>query len=167
MSMPRPFVPWPAKVLRSPAARVERVDDEVRAIWDEMIMAMRSMPGVGLAAPQLGISRALAVVDCSDGAGPVIRMANPKLLSASAEMQEHQEGSPNLPDVWAKISRPARVTISYLDETGTETTRELTELWATSAQHQIDHLEGRMFFDRLSPLKRKMLIAKSQKKAKR
>jgi len=163
---PRPFVPWPHKVLRSKAVPVEHVDDDVRAIWDEMIAAMNTMPGVGLAAPQLGISRRLAIVDCSEGRGKVIRMANPVLLEVSDEMQEFEEGSPNLPGVFAKVKRPARITLAYLDETGLEVEKTLTGLWATSAQHQIDHLEGAMFFDRLSPLKRRMLLAKAAKKAK-
>jgi len=163
MSDPRPYVPWPHSVLRSVAAPVDRVDDEVRAIWDEMLAAMYAMPGVGLAAPQLGISRRLAVVDCAQTGQEPVRMANPELLSAGVELQEIEEGSPNLPGVFIKVKRPSAVKVGFLDESGARVEREFEGLWATSVQHQIDHLNGKMFFDRVSPLKRKMLLAKASK----
>jgi len=94
-------------------------------------------------------------------------MANPKVLHASAKMREHEEGSPNLPGVWAKIERPRAVTVEYLDESGAMVERDFVGLWATSVQHQIDHLDGKMFFDHLGPVKRKMLLAKAAKLAKR
>jgi len=163
----RPFLRWPDPRLKTPAAPVEAVNDAIRALWDEMIAAMRAMPGVGLAAPQLGEMLRLAVVDASGGAEPVVRMANPILLEASDEVAEHDEGSPNLPGVWAKVTRPARVRLSYLDETGAEAEQWFEGLWAASAQHQLDHLEGRMFFDRLKPIKRRMLLDKARKQARR
>lgn len=160
--MPRPFVMWPDKRLRTPAQEVRAVDDEVRAIWAEMLEAMYAMPGVGLAAPQLGIPLRLAVVDAGDGK-PAVRMANPVLLHASIELREHQEASPNLPGAAAVIKRPRAVTMTYLDETGTRVRRDFVHLWATSAQHQLDHLDGKMYFDRLSKLKRDMLLKKARK----
>jgi peptide deformylase len=78
-------------------------------------------------------------------------------------MRSHDEGSPNLPGVWATIERPRAVTVRFLNDQGTVEERDFVGLWATSVQHQIDHLAGRMYFDRLSPLKRKMLIAKAEK----
>jgi len=164
---PRPFLRWPDPRLTTPAAPVEAVDDAIRALWDEMISAMLSMPGVGLTAPQLGVMLRLAVVDASGGAAPAIRMANPVLLEASEETAEHDEGSPNLPGVWARVSRPARVRLRFLDETGAEVERWFEGLAAASAQHQLDHLEGRMFFDRLKPVKRRMLLEKARKHARR
>lgn len=159
----RPFVMWPDKRLRSPAADVAEITDEVRAIWDEMIFAMEAMPGVGLAAVQLGIMERLAVVDASDERGRAVRMANPEVLHSSVKLRDHDEASPNLPGVWAKISRPRAITVRFLNEVGAVEERDFVGLWATSVQHQIDHLNGKMYFDNLSKLKRDRLIAKARK----
>jgi peptide deformylase len=125
------------------------------------------MPGYGLAAVQIGVPLRLAVVDCSTERGQAILMANPQVLRASGQMREHDEASPNLPGVSAVISRPRAVTLRYMNAAGEIEDRDFVHLWATSAQHQVDHLAGKMFFDHLSPLKRKMLIAKAEKWAKR
>lgn len=159
----RPFVPYPAKVLRTPAAQIDAITDDTRAIWDEMIEAMDAMPGVGLAAPQLGMPLRLAVVDASDKRGQSIRMANPTILHASAELRRHEEASPNLPGVAAAIERPRAVTIRFMNEAGVYDRHDFVGLWATSVQHQIDHLNGRMYFDHLSRPKRDMLIKKARK----
>jgi peptide deformylase len=158
----RPFLRWPDRRLRMSAAPVEAVDDAVRAIWAEMVAAMRAMPGVGLAAPQLGVMRALAVVDSGDGDG-VTYLANPRVIHASVDLREHEEASPNLPGVSARVSRPRAVTVAFLDETGAAVERDFVLLRATSVQHQIDHLEGRMFFDRLSRTRRAMLLKRAAK----
>ncbi|WPY93848.1 peptide deformylase [Limimaricola variabilis] len=161
--MTRPFLRWPHATLRKPAAPVAEITDEIRAIWDEMIEAMEAMPGVGLAAPQIGVSLRLAVVDASEGRGQAVRMANPEILHASVQLREHEEASPNLPGVSAVISRPRAVTARFLNAGGEIEERDFVGLWATSLQHQIDHLEGRMYFDRLSRLKRDRLVAKARK----
>lgn len=161
--MSRPFVNWPHPALRTVVADVPEITAEVRAIWDEMIAAMDAMPGVGLAAPQLGIGLRLAVVDASDKRGQAIRMANPSILHASVELREHQEASPNFPGVAAVISRPRAVTVRFMNEDGIWDRTELVGLWATSVQHQIDHLDGKMYFDHLSRVKRDMLIKKARK----
>lgn len=161
--MTRPFLRWPHPTLRKPAAPVEAITDEIRVLWDEMIEAMDAMPGVGLAAPQIGVSLRLAVVDASDGRGQAVRMANPEILHASVQLREHEEASPNLPGVSAVISRPRAVTARFLNAEGEIEERDFVGLWATSLQHQIDHLEGRMYFDRLSRLKRDRLVAKARK----
>ncbi len=159
----RPFVMWPHAALKTPAQSVEAVTDEVRAIWDEMIEAMDQMPGVGLAAVQLGIPLRLAVVDASDTRGQAVRMANPEVLHASVQPREHDEASPNLPGVWARISRPRAVTVRFMNDQGGIEDRDFVGLWATSVQHQIDHLNGRMYFEHLSKLKRDMLIKRARK----
>jgi peptide deformylase len=159
----RPYVMWPHPALRKAAAPVEAITDEVRALWEEMIIAMDTMPGVGLAAPQLGVGLALAVVDASEARGRAVRMANPVILHSSVEPRVHEEGSPNLPGVWAKVSRPRAVTVRFLNDQGQWDRQEFVGLWATSVQHQIDHLQGRMFFDRLTKVKRDMLIKKAGK----
>lgn len=163
--MTRPFVMWPHPCLRSPAAPVAQITPEVLAVWAEMIRAMDAMPGVGLAAVQLGIPLALAVVDASDARGQAIRMANPQLLHASIELRSYEEASPNLPGVSAAIERPRAVTIRYLNAAGATEDRDFVGLWATSVQHQIDHLAGGMYFDRLSRVKRAMLLKRAAKKA--
>ncbi len=161
----RPFVMWPDRRLRTPAVQVDDITDEIRAIWDEMIAAMEAMPGVGLAAPQLDIGLALAVVDASAERGQAVRMANPEILHASTQLRSHEEASPNLPGVSATIRRPRAVTVRFLNDTGQVEERDFVGLWATSVQHQIDHLAGRMYFDRLSRLKRDMLLRKARKGA--
>jgi peptide deformylase len=154
---------YPAKVLKTPAAKVEEITDEIRAIWDEMIEAMDAMPGVGLAAPQLGIGLSLAVVDASDKRGQAVRMANPEILFASVEPREHEEASPNLPGFSGIVTRPRAVTVRFLNDKGIWDRQEFVGLWATSVQHQIDHLAGKMYFDHLSKTKRDMLLRKARK----
>ena len=159
------IIPWPDRRLRTPAAPVEEITDEIRAIWDRMVEVMEAMPGVGLAAPQLGLGLRLAVVDASETRGQAVRMANPEILEASDRLRAHDEASPNLPGVWARIERPAEVTVRFLNADGVWDRRDFKGLWATSVQHQIDHLEGRMYFDRLSRLKRDRLLARARKVA--
>jgi peptide deformylase len=156
------FVMYPDKRLRASAAPVSAITDEVRAIWAEMEEAMYAMPGVGLAAPQLGIGLRLIVVDAGEARAPV-RMANPEILHASVELRPHEEASPNLAGVSASILRPRAVTVTYLNEDGQRDCRDFVKLWATSVQHQIDHLDGKMYFDHLSRLKREMLLKKARK----
>lgn len=158
------FLLWPDRRLTAVAAPVERVGAEERAVWDRMLDAMYAMPGVGLAAPQIGVPRRLAVVDASDdGARAPVRLANPEVLEASSEMRRHDEASPNLPGISASVERPAAVRVRYLDQSGAPTERWFEGLWATSVQHQIDHLEGRLFVDRLSRTKRRMALARYAK----
>ena len=154
---------WPNPMLRQPAKTVDHVTDAVRQLWDDMIDTMDAMPGYGLAAVQIGVPLRLAVVDCSTARGQALRMANPQVLHASIQLREHEEASPNLAGVSAVIRRPRAVTIRFLNQAGVMEDRDLVDLWAISAQHQIDHLAGKMYFDHLSPLKRKMLIARSEK----
>ena len=157
------FLLWPDRRLREAAAPVERVGDEERAIWERMLEAMYAMPGVGLAAPQIGVMRRLAVVDCAESARAPVRLANPEILEASAEMRDHDDASPNLPGVHARVSRPAQVRVRYLDEAGAKAERWFEGLWSTSVQHQIDHLDGKVFVDRLSRTKRRMVLDRCMK----
>jgi peptide deformylase len=159
----RRCIPWPDKRLQTAAAPVAEITDEVRAIWQDMVDTMEAMPGYGLGAPQIGVMLRLAVVDCSDERGKAILMANPEILHASAQPRDHDEASPNLPGVHAKITRPRAVTVRYLNANGEMEDRDFVHLWATSVQHQIDHLNGKMYFDSLSKTKRDMLLKKAQK----
>ena len=159
----RKCIPWPDKRLRSKAADVSEITDEVRAVWADLIDTMEAMPGVGMGANQIGVMLRLAVVDASNERGKVIRMANPEILHASAELREHDEASPNLPGVSAIIKRPRAVTVKFMNDKGIIDRRDFVGLWATSVQHQIDHLNGKLYFDHLSRVKRTMLIKKAQK----
>ena len=159
----RPCIPWPDKRLRTAAATVDAISDDIRAIWADMVDTMDAMPGVGLAANQIGVLLRLAVVDASDTRGQAVLMANPVVLHASVQLRDHDEASPNLPGVWAKIQRPRAVTVEFLNDTGEIEQKDFVGLWATSVQHQIDHLNGKMYFDRLSKMKRDMLIKKAKK----
>ena len=159
----RRCIPWPDARLRSPATTVEAITDEVRTVWADMVDTMEAMPGYGLAAPQIGVMLRLAVVDCSTERGQAVLMANPEVLHASGQMREHEEASPNLPGVSAVISRPRAVTVRFLNAQGEMEERDFVHLWATSAQHQIDHLAGRMYFDRLGKVKRDMLMRRARK----
>lgn len=159
----RRCLPWPDRRLRTAAAPVEQITDETRATWQDMIDTMEAMPGVGLAAPQIGVMQCLAVVDASSERGQAVRMANPEVLHASVQLRPHEEASPNLPGVSATIERPRAVTVRFLNEAGEIEERDFVGLWATSVQHQIDHLNGRMYFDRLSKVRRDMLLRKARK----
>lgn len=159
----RTCIPWPDKRLRSKAQDVVEITDAVRAVWDDLIDTMEAMPGVGMGANQIGVMQRIAVVDASQERGKVVRMANPKILHASAELREHDEASPNLPGVSAIIKRPRAVTVEFLNAQGDIEQRDFIGLWATSVQHQIDHLNGKLYFDHLSRVKREMLIKKARK----
>jgi len=154
---------WPHPCLRTGADPVAEITDDILAIWDDMIAVMEAMPGIGLAAPQIGIGERLAVVDASDTRGQVIRMANPVVLDASKETELRPEASPCLPGVSAQITRPRAITVQYLDHTGTVVGKDLDGMWARSCLHQIDHMDGKMYFDNLSKLKRTMLLKKARK----
>ena len=160
-------LPYPHPVLKAAAADVTAITDDIRAIWRDMVDTMEAMPGYGLAAVQIGVPLRLAVVDCSEARGQAVLMANPEVLHASVQPREHEEASPNLPGVSAKISRPRAVTVRFLNAGGEMEERDFVNLWATSVQHQIDHLAGKMYFDHLSALNRKMLLAKADKIRKR
>ncbi|MEZ5913675.1 MAG: peptide deformylase [Paracoccaceae bacterium] len=159
----RAFVPWPDRRLKTVAEPVAEVTDAIRAIWADMVETMDAMPGYGLAGPQIGVMLRLAVVDCSDSRGQAVVMANPEVLHASVQLRDYEEASPNLPGVSAVVSRPRAVTVRYLNASGAEEQRDFVGLWATSVQHQIDHLNGTMYFDHLKPVKRKMLLARAEK----
>mmetsp|Transcript_28333 Transcript_28333/g.52868 ORF Transcript_28333/g.52868 Transcript_28333/m.52868 type:complete len:167 (+) Transcript_28333:3127-3627(+) len=161
----RPFVMWPDKRLRTACAPVDKITDEIHAIWADMIAAMDAMPGqgVGLAAPQIGEMIQLAVVDVTDDRSRRILLANPEVLSAGSELGKHIEASPCLPGVEAEITRPTTVAVRFLNAEGVIERRDFTGLEARSVQHQIDHLAGRMYFDNLGRVKRDMLLRRARK----
>ena len=154
---------WPDPRLRRPAEAISEITEDIHALWQDMIVTMEAMPGVGLAAPQIGKMLRLAVIDASEARGQAICMANPQVLHASVELRSHEEASPNLPGVSAQIKRPRAITARFLDSQGALQTKDFVGLWATSLQHQIDHLNGKMYFDHLSKTRRDMLLRKARK----
>lgn len=159
----RTCLAWPDKRLRTAAEPVDTLTDEDRQTWDDLVDTMEAMPGVGMGANQIGVLRRLIVVDASNERGQVVKMANPEVLHKSIELREHEEASPNLPGVSAVIKRPRAVTVRFMDENGEMAEKDFVGLWATSVQHQIDHINGTMYFDHLSRTKREMLIKKARK----
>lgn len=158
------FLSWPDKRLRTRAHDITKITDDIISIWDDMIETMNAMPGIGLAAPQIGIDLRLAVVDASEARNKPVKLANPEILQASLECSETEEASPNLKGISAKIKRPKKVTVRFLNKDGFIDRKDFTGLWATSIQHQIDHLNGKMFFDHLSKVRRDILLRKAKKK---
>ncbi|MEL6618168.1 MAG: peptide deformylase [Pseudomonadota bacterium] len=159
----RPILRWPDKRLCTPCGPVDKITDDIRAIWADMIETMDDMPGVGLAAPQIGVMLQLAVVDATPDRSRRILLANPSVLSAGSEMDKGTEASPCLPGVSADIARPGTVVVRFLNDQGQWDRRHFSGLEARSVQHQIDHLAGRMYFDNLGRVKRDMLLRKARK----
>jgi peptide deformylase len=160
-----PIITIPDPVLRKEAAEVERVDDELRKLMDDMLATMYDAPGVGLAAPQVGVLRRVIVMDAArdeDPPDPIV-MANPKILALSDEMRTHEEGCLSIPEVTAEVERPDMARVAFLDREGKPQELELEGIWATIVQHEIDHLNGVLFIDYLSRLKRDMIVKKFTK----
>lgn len=161
----RPILQWPDKRLRTAAAPVDEITDEIRAIWDDMVDTMDAMPGqgVGLAAPQIGVMLRLAVVDVTPDRTRRILLANPEVLSVGPDSKAGNEASPCLPGVDAKVVRPTQVAVRFLNDKGMIDRRDFEGLEARSVLHQIDHLAGRMYFDTLGRVKRDMLLRRARK----
>ena len=160
-----PIITIPDPMLRKAAEPIERVDDELRRLMDDMLATMSDAPGVGLAAPQIGISRRLIVMDAARDEEPKapIVMVNPRILDRSEELRLHEEGCLSIPEVTAEIERPAATRVAYLDREGKAQERVLEGLLSTIVQHEVDHLEGVLFIDYLSRLKRDMIVRKFTK----
>jgi peptide deformylase len=157
----------PDPVLRKVATPIERVDDELRRLADDMLETMYDAPGIGLAAPQVGVSRRLIVLDVSEKEGeknPLV-MINPEILQLADERRTYEEGCLSIPDVKVEIERPAAARVRFLDRVGKEQVLDTEGLLATAVQHEIDHLEGRLIIDFLSRLRRDMIIRRFKKQA--
>ena len=151
--------------LKITAKAVKAVDDDVRALMDDMLESMHVANGIGLAAPQVGDSRRVIVVDISraEEEPDPIRMANPELLWVSDEEGNHEEGCLSLPEQYAEVERPKSIRVRYLDRSGEEQVLDATGMLATCIQHEMDHLDGILFVDHISSLKRKMILRKLSK----
>jgi peptide deformylase len=155
---------YPDKVLKQKAAPVVSVDAELQRLIDDMIETMYAAPGVGLAAPQVGVSKRLAVIDISTKGEkmPLIVLINPVFLRKEGTI-EFEEGCLSLPEYTAKIERADKVTVRFHDRTGKEMEMEADGLLAVALQHEIDHLEGCLIIDRISPIKREFFKKKFAK----
>ena len=153
-------------VLRQRATPVARVDDAVRQLVDDLFETMRAAKGVGLAANQVGIARRVAVVDVGEDAPPPLVLINPRILQVSEALETAEEGCLSIPDVYGEVERRLGVRLEALDRDGRPYTVELAGFKARAAQHEIDHLDGVLFLDHLSAVKRGLLLAKWKKSRK-
>ena len=158
---------YPARVLKHKSAPIEEIDDELQQLIEDMIETMYAAPGVGLAAPQVGISKRLAVIDISvrEETVPLLVLINPVILKREGEI-EFEEGCLSVPDYTAKVKRSESLVLSALDRSGQQVEIETGGLLSIAIQHEIDHLDGILFIDRLSPIKREFFKKKFKKKQK-
>jgi len=164
-----PIIKVPDPLLRRPSAPVERVDGEVRRLIDDMFATMYKAPGVGLAAVQVAVPRRVLVMDIvknDDEEKQPIAMINPEILELiGGEVRMHEEGCLSIPDVYAELERPNKLRVRYVDLKGKHAEMVCEGMLATVVQHEIDHLNGKLFIDHLSKLKRDIIIKKLVKAA--
>lgn len=163
-----PIIVAPDPRLNQPCEPVAVVDGAIVRLMDDMLETMYAAPGIGLAAPQVGALKRIIVVDVSkdpDNPKPM-QLVNPEIVWASDDLKDYEEGCLSLPDHYAQVTRPARVRIRYLDRTGKTCEVEADGLLATCLQHEMDHLDGVLFVDHISKLKRNVILRKLQKSKK-
>ncbi|MFN7103656.1 MAG: peptide deformylase [Pseudorhizobium sp.] len=163
----KPLIILPDPILRQPSRPFEQVDTEVLRLADDMLETMYDAPGIGLAAVQIGVPRRMLVIDISrdDEDNKPQVFINPEIVATSDDRSVYEEGCLSIPDYYAEVERPATVTVQYIGRDGKEQTVEADGLLATCLQHEIDHLNGILFIDHISRLKREMVIKKFTKAA--
>ncbi len=151
--------------LKVTAVPVAKVDGRIRQLLDDMLETMYAAPGIGLAAPQVGEAVRVIVVDCSkdEAARQPVRLINPEIVWASEELAPYEEGCLSLPEHFADVTRPTEVRVRYLDDAGAVQELHATGLQAVCIQHEMDHLEGTLFVDHISSLRRGMILKRLQK----
>lgn len=161
----RPIITAPDPRLKAVSAPVEKVDDDIRKLADDMLESMYAAQGIGLAAIQIGVPRRVIVMDLDqkDGRRKPRIFINPKILWASDEKVVCQEGCLSVPDIWDDVERPAKIRAEWLDRDGSRVEADAEGLLATCLQHEMDHLEGILFLDHLSRLKRSIALRKLAK----
>ena len=163
-----PIITLPDPLLRQVSQPVERVDDELRRLIDDMFETMYAAPGVGLAAVQVGVPRRVLVLDVGgedEEERRPISMINPEIVALGSQTRVYEEGCLSIPDVRLEIERPASVTVRFLDRDGAPQEIAANGLLATAVQHEIDHLNGRLIIDYMSRLKREMVVRRFKKQA--
>ena len=166
-----PIIIAPDPRLKIIAEPVEQVDYEIRQLMDDMLETMYNAPGIGLAGPQVGSTKRVIVLDVhkddesedSESTANPIRMANPEIIGVSDYDRTHDEGCLSLPEYYAEIDRPDTIRVRYLDENNETQEIDANELLATCIQHEIDHLDGILFVDHITALKRNMILRKLTK----
>ena len=163
--MKRPILIHPDPRLKKVAAPVDDLSDSLRALADDMLETMYDAPGIGLAAPQVGVMSRLLVMDCMKEDGPArpYVMFNPQIIASAEETSVYEEGCLSIPEEYGEVTRPAEVEVRWIDRDGAERTETFDKLWATCVQHEIDHLDGKLFIDYLGPMKRQMITRRMQK----
>ncbi|WP_291259714.1 peptide deformylase [Fusobacterium sp.] len=147
-------------ILREVAQKVEKIDDEILEILDNMVETMYETKGVGLAAPQVGISKRIFV--CDQGDGVVRKVINPVITPLTENLIECEEGCLSVPGIYKKVQRPEKIRVEYMNEKGEEVTEEAEGFLAIIMQHEFDHLEAVLFVDKISPIAKRMISKKLQ-----
>ena len=162
--MLKPILIHPDPRLKKTCAPVADLSDELRKLAADMLETMYDAPGIGLAAPQIGVLDRLIVMDCiKEGDPEPVIMFNPEILASSEDTNVYEEGCLSIPDQYAEVTRPAEVRVGWIDENGNPQEKDFDGLWATCVQHEIDHLNGKLFIDYLGPMKRQTMTRKSAK----
>ena len=163
--MLRPILIHPDPRLKKLCDPITEFTPDLAELADDMLATMYDAPGVGLAAPQIGVMRRIIVMDCMktpDAPRPIV-LINPEIIWSGEDTSVYEEGCLSIPDQFAEVTRPATVRARWQDLTGAVQEEEFTGLWATCVQHEIDHLNGKLFIDYLGPLKRQMITRKMEK----
>jgi peptide deformylase len=162
--MIRPILIHPDPRLKKVCEPVTEITSEVRQLAADMLQTMYEAPGIGLAAPQVGVTKRVLVMDCiKEGVPEPMVLLNPAMVWQSEDVTVYEEGCLSIPDQYAEVKRPAAVTVQWMDLDGQAQERTFEALWATCVQHEMDHLEGKLFIDYLGPLKRQMITRKMEK----
>lgn len=162
----RPILIHPDPRLKKVCAPVAQVTSDLGALAEDMLQTMYDAPGIGLAAPQIGVMQRLFVMDCvkDEGAAPrPMVLLNPEITWSSEDRNTYEEGCLSIPEEYANVTRPASVRMAWLGLDGKRHEEEFDGLWATCAQHELDHLNGKLFIDYLGPIKRQMITRRMEK----
>jgi peptide deformylase len=164
--MIRSILIHPDPRLKKPSEPVAAITSDIRTLAEDMLRTMYEAPGIGLAAPQVGVLKRVLVMDCVKDPALAPRplvMVNPVVTWASEDVSTYDEGCLSIPDQYAEIERPAEVRVTWTDLDGEVQEEQFAGLWATCVQHEIDHLDGKLFIDYLRPLRRQMITRKMEK----
>jgi peptide deformylase len=162
----RPILIHPDPRLKTVCKPVTDITDDIRRLADDMLATMYDAPGIGLAAPQVGVLRRMLVMDCvkgEDEAPKPMVLINPEVIWSSDERSTYNEGCLSIPEQYGDVERPASVRVRWTGIDGKDHEDQFDDLWATCVQHEIDHLDGKLFIDYLSAMKRQMITRKMQK----